>query len=65
MWDGYILYLHIIEGQKNLTLYNQYLNKICQDLDFPGGPVVKNLLANAGEPGSIPDLERFHMPQSN
>ena len=34
-------------------------------MDFPGGPVVKNLPANAGEPGSIPDLERFHMLQDN
>ena len=29
--------------------------------DFPGGPVVKNLLANAGDTGSIPGLGRFHM----
>ena len=27
-----------------------------------GGPVVKNLPANAGEMGSIPGLGRFHMP---
>ena len=30
---------------------------------FPGGPVVKNLLGEAGETGSIPDLARFHMLQ--
>ena len=30
--------------------------------NFPGGPVVKNLPANAGEMGSIPSLGRFHMP---
>ena len=29
--------------------------------DFPGGPVVKNLLANAGDTGSIPDPGRSHM----
>ena len=34
-------------------------------LDFPGGPVVKNLPASAGETGSIPGLGRFHMPQGN
>ena len=28
---------------------------------FPGGPVVKNLPANAGDTGSIPGLGRFHM----
>ena len=29
------------------------LNEISQQ-DFPGGPVVKNLPSNAGDPGSIP-----------
>ena len=29
---------------------------------FPGGSVVKNLLANAGDTVSIPGLERSHMP---
>ena len=32
---------------------------------FPGGSVVKNLPANAGDTGSIPDPGRFHMPWSN
>ena len=32
---------------------------------FPGGPMVKNLPANAGDTGSIPDLGRFHVPQGN
>ena len=31
--------------------------------DFPGGPVVKNLSANAGDMGSIPGLGRSQMPQ--
>ena len=30
-------------------------------MDFPGGPVLGNLLANAGDTGSIPGLGRFHM----
>ena len=30
-------------------------------MDFPGGPVLGNLLANAGDTGSIPSLGRFHM----
>ena len=34
-------------------------------LDFPGGSVDKSLPANAGDTGSIPALERFHMPLSN
>ena len=33
--------------------------------DFPGGAVVKNPPANAGDTGSIPGPGRSHMPQSN
>ena len=33
--------------------------------DFPGGPVVKNLPANAGDSGSSPGLSRSHMPWSD
>ena len=33
--------------------------------DFPGGAVVKNLPANAGDMGSIPGPGRSHMPRSN
>ena len=34
--------------------------------DFPpGGTVVKNPPANAGDTGSIPGLGRSHMPRSN
>nr|XP_058913291.1 zinc finger and SCAN domain-containing protein 2 isoform X2 [Kogia breviceps] len=32
---------------------------------FPGGTVVKNPPANAGDTGSIPGLGRSHMPQSS
>ena len=32
---------------------------------FPGGAVVENLPANAGETGSSPGLGRSHMPRSN
>ena len=32
---------------------------------FPGGTVVKNLPANAGDTGSSPGPGRSHMPQSN
>ena len=31
---------------------------------FPGGSVVKNPPANAGDTGLIPDAGRFHMLQS-
>ena len=33
--------------------------------DFPGGAVVKNPPANAGDMGSIPSPGRSHMPRSN
>ena len=32
---------------------------------FPGGAVVENLPANAGDMGSSPGLGRFQMPRSN
>ena len=32
---------------------------------FPGGAVVKNPPANAGDTGSVPGPGRFHMPWSN
>ena len=35
------------------------------DGDFPGGPVVKNPPANAGDRGSIPGLGRSHMLTSD
>ena len=40
----------------------QYKNEM---LDSPGDSVIKNLSANAGDVGSIPDLGRSHMPWSN
>ena len=33
--------------------------------NFPGGTVVKNLLANVGDMGSSPGLGRSHVPRSN
>ena len=35
------------------------------DRDFPGGTVVKNSPANAGDMGLSPGLGRSHMPWSN
>ena len=32
---------------------------------FPGGTVVKNPPANAGDTGSSPGPGRFHIPRSN
>ena len=33
--------------------------------DFPGGTLVKNLPANAGDTSSSPGPGRSHMPRSN
>ena len=35
------------------------------DRGFPGGAVVENLPANAGDTGSSPGRGRSHMPRSN
>ena len=43
----------------------QWTIKIWAFQDFPGGTVLKNPPANAGDMGSIPGLRRSHMPQSN
>ena len=32
--------------------------------DFPGGPVVKNVPASAGDTGSVSDPGRFHMQRA-
>ena len=39
--------------------------KSIRDWDFPGGAVVKNLPANAGNTGLSPGPGRSHMPWSN
>ena len=38
---------------------------IFKNWGFPGGSVVKDPPASAGDTGSIPGLGRFHMPRSN
>ena len=56
----------------------QVFERLCQELqsqnagkgqnrlqDFPGGPWVKNLPADAGDMGSIPGPGRARMPRSN
>ena len=41
------------------------LSSKTKNRDFPGGTVVRNLPANAGDTGSSPGLGGSHMPQSN
>ena len=41
------------------------VKKSTNNRDFPGGIVVKNPPANAGDTGSSPGPGRSHMPRSN
>ena len=41
------------------------ISKIKHRVDFSGGSVVENPPAKAGDTGSIPGSERFHMPWGN
>ena len=60
-----------IDNNKNLEQSQQkssFLLSLLKSLDFqgfPGGPVVKNLPANAEDTGSIPGPRRNHMLRSN
>ena len=47
------------------SLYGSWLCKSPLRWGFPGGAVVKNPPANAGDTGSSPGLGRSHMPQSS
>ena len=49
----------------HFTACRDYLNKNKLLWGFPGGSVVKNLPANAGDTSSSPGLGRSHMPRSN
>ena len=49
-----------IQSSRNV----HHLKKKKKKSDFPGGPVVKNLCANAADVGSVPRLGRFHRPSS-
>ena len=48
-----------------LRFTNKQVSTIQTREGLPGGAVVKNPPANAGDTGSIPGLGRSHMPQSN
>ena len=52
-----------VKFEKQL-LKNSSVSKFKSNQSFPGGSVVKNLQANAGDLGSIPSLGRSHMPRS-
>ena len=71
----FLLFLHISlrvkiafehKGQtQELKQIRVYFSHIKRCKGFPGGAVVENLPANAGDTGSSPGLGRSHMPRSN
>ena len=64
-------HLHSKDQPCSSTSYTEPKNiidgkfKICSLQDFPGGAVVENPPANAGDTGSSPGPGRSHMPRSN
>ena len=54
---------HLFVSTSVIRSHNQPSEK--RSLGFPGGAVVKNLPANAGDTGSSPGLGGSHMPRSN
>ena len=50
--------------QASVCGFQSFPNKRWKE-GFPGGTVVENLPANAGNTGSSPGLGRSHMPLSN
>ena len=70
MWEGFVPGPQPWEGQKEELCIRSHkavtfsLSKR-EDRGFPGGTVVENLPANAGDTGSSPGLGRSHMPRSN
>ena len=54
--------MHCLVSSKEITQKKQIKTILA---GFPGGAVVENLPANAGDTGSSPGLGRSHMPRSN
>ena len=52
-------------NRENTRKFNEDLEELKSKQGFPGGTVVKNPPANAGDTGSSPGPGRSHMPRSN
>ena len=67
--DHFEMYLNVkslrCTPDTNIILYVNYISIKNKIRGFPGGAVVENLPANAGDTGSSPDLGRSHMLWSN
>ena len=62
--SGYIMKSLLCDDGK-FGIYTESSKKKKFRQGFPGGAVVENLPANAGDMGSSPGLGRSHMPRSN
>ena len=59
--------VHVLKGAASVSNVDKGSRKIALKKSiwgFPGGAVVENLPANAGDTGSSPGLGRSHMPQN-
>ena len=64
--ENYVLFIgHTEELSPQIALKDCSEEVKKEPGDFPGGAVVKNPPANAGDRGSSPGPGRAHMPQSN
>ena len=63
LWDQADKHKEKINLNLSLTSYKRVFSKWI--MDSHGSGMRKNLLANAGDMGSIPDQGGPHMPQSN
>ena len=61
----WIIHMTSIQCQKTEVLAISSLITKTKLLGFPGGTVVKNPPANAGDTGSSPGPGRSHTPRSN
>ena len=57
------MFIHVGVERKAEVISQKLNQKFVQD--FPGGSLVKNPRASAGDIGSISDPGRSHMPRSN
>ena len=59
--------LSLIEAVGLIVRHQEEMGKFLKvrKMGFPGGTVVENLPANAGDTGSSPGLGGSHMPRSN
>ena len=56
-FDGSFFFSLPVRPSPQSMLWTYSSSLIVSSRDFPGGPVVKNLLSNAGDMGSIPGWE--------